>query len=112
MLRRILAHYVPTGLINRPKQGFVIPLDHWLRGPLRDWAEAMLDRGRLRTEGVFQPEPIRQAWQEHVSGQESRSDFLWCILMFQAWLEQWRSARSEERSATTNLGMPYQKKPG
>jgi asparagine synthase (glutamine-hydrolysing) len=89
ILRQILARHVPTGLINRPKQGFAIPLDHWLRGPLRDWAEDMLDRDRLRREGIFEPEQIRQTWTEHLIGKGNWVVPLWCVLMFQAWLEHW-----------------------
>lgn len=93
ILRQILARHVPTKLVDRPKQGFVIPVDQWLRGPLRDWAEAMLDPQRLRAEGVLEPKAIRQAWNEHLSGKRTRIDGLWCILMFQAWHERWASAR-------------------
>lgn len=105
ILRQILARYVPIEFVDRPKQGFVIPVDHWLRGPLRDWADAMLDERRLRTEGVFEPGPIRQKWEEHLTGKGNWIDPLWCILMFQTWLEKWRSCPSQ-RSATTHPGGP------
>jgi asparagine synthase (glutamine-hydrolysing) len=86
-LRRLLYKYVPKELIERPKQGFAIPLGEWLRGPLRDWAEYLLDPVRLSEQGYFKPELIRQKWQEHLSGKYNREHSLWSILMFQAWLE-------------------------
>jgi asparagine synthase (glutamine-hydrolysing) len=69
--------------------GFGVPIDSWLRGPLREWAENLLDETRLRKEGFFQPEPIRQAWTEHLTGHGNDQYRLWVILMFQAWKEAW-----------------------
>ena len=87
LLRRLLDRYVPKELIERPKMGFGIPLDQWLRGPLRDWAETLLAEDRLLREGYFHPEPIRAVWKAHCSGRDNYGQRLWSVLMFQAWLE-------------------------
>ncbi|HEY0111873.1 MAG TPA: asparagine synthase (glutamine-hydrolyzing) [Allosphingosinicella sp.] len=87
VLRQLLYRHVPRALIERPKMGFGIPIGAWLRGPLRRWAEELIDERRLRGEGYFRPEPIRAAWDAHQSGCSNVQYQLWAILMFQSWLE-------------------------
>jgi asparagine synthase (glutamine-hydrolysing) len=92
-LRKILQTYVPTHLWDRPKQGFGTPIGPWLRGPLRDWAESLLDERRLKDEGFFRPQPIREAWSQHLSGARQLHYLLWDVLMVQAWLDHRGLAR-------------------
>ena len=87
LLKQVLFRHVPRQLIERPKMGFSLPLHDWLRGSLRDWAEALLDEKLLLQQGYFYPAPIRMMWTEHLSGKYNHQDQLWNILMFQAWLE-------------------------
>ena len=90
ILREILYKYVPKSLIERPKQGFGIPIYSWLRGPLRDWADDLLSESRLRQEGFLNPAPIRLKWEQHLSGNFNWQYHLWDVLMFQAWLSEER----------------------
>ncbi len=88
-LRQILYRHVPKTMIERPKMGFGIPLHEWLRGPLREWAEDLLNERRLKEEGIFDPHPIRERWDQHISGDVDWHYPLWTILMFQAWKKHW-----------------------
>jgi asparagine synthase (glutamine-hydrolysing) len=87
LLRRVLQRYVPDELIERPKMGFGVPIEDWLRGPLREWAESLLDDTRLKREGFLNSSVVREKWNEHLLGGRNWSSQLWTILMFQAWLE-------------------------
>ncbi len=90
MLRSLLSRYVPPALWDRPKSGFGVPIYQWLRGPLREWAESLLDEGRLRREGYLEPKPIRRVWQALLGGRSEWAfggELLWSVLMFQAWHE-------------------------
>ena len=87
-LRQVLNRHVPRELIDRPKAGFGIPVGQWLRGPLRPWAENLLDQNLLSAEGYFYPTPIRKKWADHLSGRRDHTASLWAVLMFQAWLQQ------------------------
>jgi len=89
ILRQVLHRHVPEELVERPKMGFGVPLDTWLRGPLREWAEELLTDSRLRREGFFDAAAIRDRWREHLSGVRNWQYQLWSVLMFEAWLEDW-----------------------
>lgn len=91
VLKHVLYKHVPRELVERPKAGFGLPIDSWLRGPLRDWAESLLDRSRLNREGYFHAEPIRRAWEQHLAGQHALEYLIWDVLMFQAWLDEFRA---------------------
>jgi asparagine synthase (glutamine-hydrolysing) len=87
VLRRVLDRYVPGPLVDRPKMGFGMPLEAWLRGRLRDWAESLLDEPAMRAQGLLDPKPIREKWEEHVAGKGEWKYHLWAVLMLQAWLK-------------------------
>lgn len=92
-LRKLLARRLPDKLMNQPKRGFGIPLNTWLRGPLRDWADELLSSSRLRRDGIFRVEPIEERWREHCSGRRDWGPHLWTILMFNTWLDRWASPK-------------------
>ena len=88
-LQKLLARRLPVELFERPKQGFSVPVNDWLRGPLREWAGDMLSPGRLASDGLFQGDAISERWDEHLSGERNWGPHLWTILMFNAWHDVW-----------------------
>ncbi|HEX9256331.1 MAG TPA: asparagine synthase (glutamine-hydrolyzing) [Candidatus Angelobacter sp.] len=99
-LRQVLYQHVPAELVERPKMGFGVPIDLWLRGPLREWAEDLLAPETLGRHGLFSVEPIGKKWKEHVSGARDWHYLLWPVLMFQAWMAEASSARQPSQSQT------------
>lgn len=89
LLRQVLSKYVPDKLFERPKQGFTVPIDGWLRGPLKDWAEDLLDEQQLKSAGFLESAHVRGLWTAHRDGNADHGTKLWTILMFQAWQRRW-----------------------
>jgi asparagine synthase (glutamine-hydrolysing) len=87
ILRNILYKHVPKQLIERPKAGFSIPLGEWLKGPLKEWAEVLLESSRIEKEGYLNSNYVNQLWVEHLTGKRDGTFKIWSILMFQSWLE-------------------------
>jgi asparagine synthase (glutamine-hydrolysing) len=103
-LRQVLERYVPRALTERPKMGFGVPIDSWLRGGLRDWAESLLDERRLAREGILRPAPVRAAWKAHLEGSRNFQYQLWTVLMFEAWYEQERAGGARRPEAALAAG--------
>jgi asparagine synthase (glutamine-hydrolysing) len=99
LLRRVLRRYLPEALFERPKQGFNVPIGEWLAGPLRNWAQELLDAQRLRRDGFLDEVRVQACWREHVSGRNNHARELWAILMVQAWLDEMRSSSPRQPSA-------------
>jgi asparagine synthase (glutamine-hydrolysing) len=91
VVRELLYRHVPRELIERPKTGFAVPVAEWIKGPLRDWAEDLLDSRRMAEDGWFDPDIVHRRWQDHLSGRRSSPQALWAILMFQSWSRQEKS---------------------
>lgn len=90
ILRAALFERAPAALFDRPKAGFAVPVGQWIKGPLREWAEGLLDSKRLASEGYFDPLIVQARWADHLSGRRDSTAAIWSILMFQAWLEAQR----------------------
>nr|WP_246048188.1 asparagine synthase C-terminal domain-containing protein [Hankyongella ginsenosidimutans] len=91
-LRRLLYRHVPQSIVDRPKMGFGVPVEAWLKGPLKHWAEDLLDPRRIKAQGIFEPDIITRYWQEHQQGRRRWHNHLWDVLMFQAWWDAQYSA--------------------
>lgn len=104
LMKQLLSRHVPRSLTDRPKTGFGIPIDVWLRGPLRDWAESLLDETRLRREGFLHAAPIREKWREHLNGSRNWAYYLWDVLMFQAW---WEAQSTRQVAPAEEAGMRH-----
>ena len=89
ILRKLLQRYVPRDMFERPKMGFGVPIGEWLKGPLREWAESLISADRLRREGVLNPAPVSERWNQHLRGEVNWQYPLWTVLMFQLWKERW-----------------------
>jgi asparagine synthase (glutamine-hydrolysing) len=87
VLHEVLRRHLPGHLVGGPKRGFGVPFGDWLRGPLRPWAESLLDEQRLRAEGYLDAPLVRRTWAEHLGGERDHRHRLWAVLMFEAWLE-------------------------
>jgi asparagine synthase (glutamine-hydrolysing) len=88
ILKDVLYQHVPQKLLDRPKVGFGVPINQWLKGPLRDWAESLIGENRLRQEGFLDVHFVRSMWKEHLSGKRNWQGQLWSVLMFQAWFRE------------------------
>jgi len=91
ILRQLVYRRVPKAIVDRPKMGFSVPIDRWLRGPLRDWAADLTSPDALRRDGLFEPAPIADAWRDLVDGRRQTGAALWAVVMFQAWTRRWQA---------------------
>ena len=107
LLRRILERHVPRTVTSRTKKGFSLPIGTWLQGPLRDWAEDLLDPTSLAQDGLLNPAPVRAAWQAHLKGDKNMSNQIWSILMFQAWRRQWLAPKEETRTTAVRQSTKF-----
>jgi asparagine synthase (glutamine-hydrolyzing) len=89
ILKQLLLKYIPQAIVERPKMGFGVPIDSWLRNELKDWADTLLSENALKKWGLLDPAPIRVKWQQHLSGKYNWQHELWNVLMFQAWANEW-----------------------
>ena len=94
VLRALLARHVPRELTDRPKAGFGVPIARWVRGPLRDWVESLVDERRVREDGILDADNVQRVWRQHLSGSHNHERLLWSLLMFQAWKARWSPRRA------------------
>jgi asparagine synthase (glutamine-hydrolysing) len=94
VLRGLLARHVPRELTDRPKAGFGVPIARWVRGPLRDWVESLVDERRVREDGILDADNVQRVWRQHLSGSHNHEGLLWSLLMFQAWKARWSPRRA------------------
>ena len=88
ILRKVLEKYVPNELTKRPKMGFGVPIDSWLQGPIKEWAESLINPSKIKNQGYLNSDLIQKIWQEHLSGERNWQAKLWNVLIFQSWLEK------------------------
>ena len=106
ILRRVLERYLPRTLFERPKMGFAVPIDRWLRGPLRDWAADLLDPRSLAEDDLFNVGLVRRRWEEHRAGTRNWQYSLWIVLMAQAWRRRWLATPPLEGTAFRDRRWP------
>jgi asparagine synthase (glutamine-hydrolysing) len=92
ILRQVLYRHVPQAIVERPKQGFSVPIEHWLRGSLREWAETLLSRPALEQDGLLNAGTVRAVWERHLAGDTDAHHELWAVLMYRAWQEESKKA--------------------
>jgi asparagine synthase (glutamine-hydrolysing) len=98
ILRNLLNRHVPRNLVERPKTGFAVPVGEWIKGPLREWAEGLLDPRSLQQEGWFESDVVTARWRDHLAGRRDSTAALWAILMFQAWLREQKAERASDET--------------
>ena len=90
ILRQVLNTFVPAPLMDRPKMGFAIPLESWLRGPLKEWANDLLTEPRVREQGFLNADVVTHEWSQFCAGGGGRQHKVWALLMWMAWVEHWK----------------------
>ncbi len=89
LLKQVLYRHVPRELVERPKMGFGVPIERWMRNELREWCEDLLNPGTIKRQGYLNPGMVERMWKEYLGGESNWNYYLWDVLMFQAWLGEW-----------------------